>query len=62
MGSRTLAELRAERDVREAEIERRSREAQYRAYRRCYIRKALPAARLKVTHLEREAERLGVAL
>jgi hypothetical protein len=49
----------AEQAAREA---RTAREANYRTYRRFYIRKALPAAKLKVEHLEREAARLGVVV
>ena len=62
MGARTLHELRAERDRQEAEQARSDKLARFIAYRRNYLPRQIEAQRLKLQHLEREAERLGVAI
>ena len=59
---RNLTTLRAECDARDAQRERDRRLAQYVDHRRRYLPRQIEAMRLKLTHLEREAARLGVVL
>ena len=58
----TLAVLRANIDARQAERDRAEHAARYQDHRTRYLPKQIAAVRLKHVHLEREAERLGVAL
>ena len=58
----TLITLRANLDARQAERVRVERLVQYQYHRVRYLPKQIAAVRLKLTHLEREAERLGVSV
>lgn len=58
----TLAVLRERIDARQAEAARVVRFARYQHHRVKYLPKQIAAVRLKLVHLEREAERLGVEL
>lgn len=58
----TRADLQAVLDKRAAEQARDARAARYMAHRQNYLPRQIAATRLKLTHLEREAERLGVAV
>ena len=59
---KTLAQLRAELDRREAAQIRSEREMRYTLHRRAYLPRQIEATRAKLVHLEREAARLGVAV
>ncbi len=58
----TLAELRANIDAQQAARDRSDRLVRYQAHRASYLPKQIEATRLKLQHLEREAERLGVSV
>ncbi len=58
----TRSDLQAVLDARAADQARTAKLARYMAHRQSYLPRQIAAARLKLTHLEREAERLGVAV